>query len=122
MASQDAKKSFVVPPALCRGVPMLKISSKKIKQVIIRIQDGAIDWQNLKGTKSKPSPSALNFSSSETLTFILPSFVLLYATSSPAMAHMAPSSCATLRNHSVFACPPAHHCCPVQEQGLPLSH
>jgi len=37
-----------VPPALVNGVPMLKISSKKIKQVIIRIQDGAIDWSSVK--------------------------------------------------------------------------
>ena len=42
-----------VPTALRRGVPMLKISSKKIKQVIIRIQDNAIDWSTTKVSRGE---------------------------------------------------------------------
>ena len=42
-----------VPSTLAKGVPMLKISSKKIKQVIIRIEDGAITWASGKGSKGK---------------------------------------------------------------------
>ena len=40
-----------VPLALRKGVPMLKISSKKIKQVIVRIEDDAIMWSSMKGSK-----------------------------------------------------------------------
>jgi len=39
--------------ALVTGVPMLKISSKKIKQVIVRLVDGAISWHSRKGTKGQ---------------------------------------------------------------------
>ncbi|WWD17929.1 hypothetical protein CI109_102374 [Kwoniella shandongensis] len=38
----------IVPPALVQGVPMLKISSKKIKQVIVRIRGGGISWSSKK--------------------------------------------------------------------------
>ena len=40
-----------VPPALVDGVPMLKISSKKMKQVIIRLHDGAITWASRKDSR-----------------------------------------------------------------------
>ena len=33
-----------VPKQLERGVPMLKISSKKLKQVVIKLDDGEISW------------------------------------------------------------------------------
>jgi phosphatidylinositol phospholipase C delta len=42
-----------VPDALAHGVPMLKISSKKIKQVIMRLEDGAITWAGAKSTRGK---------------------------------------------------------------------
>ena len=42
-----------VPAQLVAGVPMLKISSKKIKQVIVRLDDGAIHWQSRKGSKGQ---------------------------------------------------------------------
>lgn len=33
-----------VPKALVKGVPMLKISSKKMKQVIMKLHEGCITW------------------------------------------------------------------------------
>ncbi|KAK8865887.1 hypothetical protein IAR55_001035 [Kwoniella newhampshirensis] len=45
--SQNAEDDMV-PPALTQGVPMLKISSKKIKQVIVRIRNGGISWSSKK--------------------------------------------------------------------------
>jgi hypothetical protein len=53
MSTGEQDLALVVPPLLQRGVPMLKISSKKIKQVIIRLEDGAIHWASRKGTKGK---------------------------------------------------------------------
>ncbi|OCF55510.1 phosphatidylinositol phospholipase C, delta [Kwoniella mangroviensis CBS 10435] len=38
----------IVPMALVQGVPMLKISSKKMKQVIIRVNNGGISWSSKK--------------------------------------------------------------------------
>lgn len=38
-----------VPPLLAAGVPMLKVSSKKIKPVTVRLSDSAITWPSLKG-------------------------------------------------------------------------
>ncbi|WRT64100.1 uncharacterized protein IL334_001029 [Kwoniella shivajii] len=38
----------LVPTALVHGVPMLKISSRKMKQVIIRIRNGGISWSSKK--------------------------------------------------------------------------
>lgn len=54
--------SAVVPLALRNGVPMLKTSSKKIKQVIVRLEEGSIQWASRQGTKGqlrfqKPRPS-----------------------------------------------------------------
>nr|XP_019049181.1 phosphatidylinositol phospholipase C, delta [Kwoniella bestiolae CBS 10118]OCF28111.1 phosphatidylinositol phospholipase C, delta [Kwoniella bestiolae CBS 10118] len=46
MASGDV--DGMVPMALVQGVPMLKISSKKMKQVIIRINNGGISWSSKK--------------------------------------------------------------------------
>ncbi|EIW70015.1 hypothetical protein TREMEDRAFT_38681 [Tremella mesenterica DSM 1558] len=40
----DMVKSGLVPRQLSKGVPMLKISSKKLKQVVIRIEDDEIKW------------------------------------------------------------------------------
>jgi len=39
-----ADDAVVVPAALVAGVPMLKMTSKKIKQVLVRLEDGAIAW------------------------------------------------------------------------------
>ncbi|WVR05835.1 hypothetical protein IAU60_002861 [Kwoniella sp. DSM 27419] len=44
MASDDTP----VPAVLSQGVPMLKISSRKIKQVIFRLRDGIISWSSKK--------------------------------------------------------------------------
>nr|XP_018267148.1 phosphatidylinositol phospholipase C, delta [Kwoniella dejecticola CBS 10117]OBR89306.1 phosphatidylinositol phospholipase C, delta [Kwoniella dejecticola CBS 10117] len=38
----------IVPMALVQGVPMLKISSRKMKQVIIRIRNDGISWSSKK--------------------------------------------------------------------------
>ncbi|WWC86214.1 uncharacterized protein L201_001087 [Kwoniella dendrophila CBS 6074] len=38
----------VVPVALAQGVPMLKISSRKMKQVIIRLRNDGISWSSKK--------------------------------------------------------------------------
>ena len=42
-----------VPSALVAGVPMLKISSKKIKQVIVRLHDGVITWASRNNSKGE---------------------------------------------------------------------
>jgi hypothetical protein len=42
-----------VPPALEAGTPMQKISSKKIKQVVMRINDECITWAGSNDSKSK---------------------------------------------------------------------
>ncbi|WVQ85423.1 hypothetical protein IAT38_007588 [Cryptococcus sp. DSM 104549] len=46
--TMDTDASGIVPPLLIQGVPMLKISSKKIKQVIFRIRNGSISWSSKK--------------------------------------------------------------------------
>ncbi|OXB38510.1 phosphatidylinositol phospholipase C, delta [Cryptococcus neoformans] len=43
--------SSVVPSQLQMGVPMLKISSKKIKQVIFKIRNGCILWSSKKDSR-----------------------------------------------------------------------
>jgi hypothetical protein len=53
MSTTSPGNGLEIPRALARGVPMLKISSKKIKQVIIRIEDSAIHWASRRGTKGK---------------------------------------------------------------------
>ncbi|WVQ97242.1 hypothetical protein IAU59_004352 [Kwoniella sp. CBS 9459] len=45
--TESSDPSFV-PTALVQGVPMLKISSRKIKQVIFRVRGGAISWSSKK--------------------------------------------------------------------------
>jgi phosphatidylinositol phospholipase C delta len=40
-----------VPTPLVAGVPMLKISSKKMKQVIMRLDDGCITWAGSSNSK-----------------------------------------------------------------------
>lgn len=42
-----------VPPLLAAGVPMLKVSSKKIKPVTVRLTDTAITWPSLKGGRGE---------------------------------------------------------------------
>jgi phosphatidylinositol phospholipase C delta len=42
-----------VPVPLERGVPMLKISSKKMKQVIMRLSDGCITWAGTASSRGK---------------------------------------------------------------------
>jgi hypothetical protein len=42
-----------VPPALVAGVPMMKISSKKVKQVVMHLEDGAITWAGSGSSKSE---------------------------------------------------------------------
>ena len=42
--SSDSKQPDGIPPALRAGTPMQKISSKKIKQVVMRINEGCITW------------------------------------------------------------------------------
>jgi phosphatidylinositol phospholipase C delta len=42
-----------IPSALAHGVPMLKISSKKIKQVIMRLSDGEITWAGANNSKGE---------------------------------------------------------------------
>lgn len=44
-----------VPPLLAAGVPMLKVSSKKIKPVTVRLTDTAITWPSLKGGRGQSS-------------------------------------------------------------------
>ena len=44
-----------IPAALVSGVPMLKISSKKIKQVIIRLDGGSISWASRNESKGNVS-------------------------------------------------------------------
>ncbi|ODN84111.1 hypothetical protein L202_00124 [Cryptococcus amylolentus CBS 6039] len=41
----------VIPPQLAQGVPMLKISSRKIKQVIFKIRNGCILWSSKKDSR-----------------------------------------------------------------------
>ncbi|WVQ71248.1 hypothetical protein IAR50_000773 [Cryptococcus sp. DSM 104548] len=41
----------VIPPQLALGVPMLKISSRKIKQVIFKIRNGCIMWSSKKDSR-----------------------------------------------------------------------
>lgn len=45
--------SSVVPLQLQMGVPMLKISSKKIKQVIFKIRNGCILWSSKKDSRGR---------------------------------------------------------------------
>lgn len=45
--------SSVVPLQLQMGVPMLKISSKKIKQVIFKIRSGCILWSSKKDSRGR---------------------------------------------------------------------
>lgn len=42
-----------VPPLLSAGVPMLKVSSKKIKPVTVRLTNSAITWPSLKGGRGE---------------------------------------------------------------------
>jgi hypothetical protein len=42
-----------IPPALTAGTPMQKISSKKIKQVVIKITEGSITWAGSGDSKSE---------------------------------------------------------------------
>ncbi|OCF32784.1 phosphatidylinositol phospholipase C, delta [Kwoniella heveanensis CBS 569] len=44
----DSSDPSFVPAPLVQGVPMLKISSRKIKQVIFRVRAGAISWSSKK--------------------------------------------------------------------------
>jgi phosphatidylinositol phospholipase C delta len=48
----EAEKQ-AVPPALVAGVPMLKISSKKMKQVVMRLEGGAISWAGSGNSKGQ---------------------------------------------------------------------
>ena len=57
----SAFDTVVIAPALLQGVPMYKISSKKIKQVIIRLTEDRISWAGSKsshGTNQLPQLSA----------------------------------------------------------------
>lgn len=42
-----------VPRALVSGTPMQKISSKKIKQVVMKVTDGSITWAGSGDSKSE---------------------------------------------------------------------
>lgn len=44
---------YAIPPALAAGVPMLKVSSKKIKPVNVRLSPTTITWPSLKGGKGE---------------------------------------------------------------------
>ena len=44
MNNKDSAPEDGVPPALRAGTPMQKISSKKIKQVVMRINEGCVSW------------------------------------------------------------------------------
>lgn len=48
----DGGANDAVPPLLAAGVPMLKVSSKKIKPVILSLSPTTITWPSLKGGKS----------------------------------------------------------------------
>ena len=48
----EAEKQ-AVPPSLVAGVPMLKISSKKMKQVVMRLEGGAISWAGSGNSKGQ---------------------------------------------------------------------
>jgi hypothetical protein len=52
-------REAIIPQALVNGVPMLKISSKKIKQVIVRLEDLAITWASGTGNKGGLTVSLL---------------------------------------------------------------
>ncbi|ORX33745.1 PLC-like phosphodiesterase [Kockovaella imperatae] len=68
-----------IPTALKDGVPMLKMTSRKIKQLIIRIHKGSIVWGSSKGTEVPISsirelrlnqPPTGDFSSSRWITVV----------------------------------------------------
>ena len=53
MSTKSDPGSDGVPKALQAGTPMQKISSKKIKQVVMRITEGSITWAGSGDSKSE---------------------------------------------------------------------
>lgn len=53
MSSRPSSTMERVPPALHTGTPMQKISSKKIKQVVMRVSEGSITWAGSGDSRSE---------------------------------------------------------------------
>lgn len=51
ISTTSTKSSTDPAVTLSHGTPMLKISSKKIKQVVVKLQNGTISWTSRRGTQ-----------------------------------------------------------------------